>query len=356
MTSHLPQQRPQNEDAAVSSNVRIACATFPDEVKIAPADLVILSEIGYYFSLATWQRIAAGTIARMKSGSTLLAAHWTGYSQDHQITGDEVHTILRNQPMPSSRIERLHEYFPARSLGAPMIAPRWHVATLVPARDEEALLPRCLQSIQAARSLLPADVSSDLIVCVDTSDDRTFEIAERMIRQSGAVVNSTAGSVGIARTIAAATAIARSRCLPERCWLANTDADCVVPADWLLNQLHAAEHGFMAVAGIIGIDSFAEHDPSVEASFRSSYVVGDDGTHAHVHGANFGVRADAYLNAGGWGMLPTAEDHDLWNRLQVNEHRVISDAGLRVITSGRRVGRAPSGFAGTLDAFNEVAA
>ena len=80
-------------------NVRIACATFPDEVKIAPADLVILSEIGYYFSLATWQRIVAGTIARMKSGSTLLAAHWTGYSQDHQITGDEVHTILRNQPM-----------------------------------------------------------------------------------------------------------------------------------------------------------------------------------------------------------------------------------------------------------------
>jgi hypothetical protein len=67
------------------------------------------------------------------------------------------------------------------------------------------------------------------------------------------------------------------------------------------------------------------------------------------------VRADAYLQAGGWQDLSTAEDHDLWLRLQSGRHQRVSDAGLCVLTSGRRVGRAPLGFAGALAAHNGVA-
>ena len=101
------------------------------------------------------------------------------------------------------------------------------------------------------------------------------------------------------------------------------------------------------------MDTFLEHNPGLEALFRSSYVIGEDGAHPHVHGANIGVRADAYLGAGGWAALATAEDHDLWTRLDSQGHERLSDASLQVVTSGRRKGRAPMGFADALAAHNE---
>ena len=69
-------------------------------------------------------------------------------------------------------------------------------------------------------------------------------------------------------------------------------------------------------------------------------------------GANLGVRADRYLAAGGWADLPTAEDHDLWRRLHQTGARTCSSAKIVVATSGRRIGRAPHGFAGALAAHN----
>jgi hypothetical protein len=119
--------------------------------------------------------------------------------------------------------------------------------------------------------------------------------------------------------------------------------------------LDFANAGFAAVAGIIDVDSFAEHESFAPERFRLSYLINADGTHAHVHAANFGVRADAYLQAGGWQDLSTAEDHDLWRRLHNGRYQHLSDARLCVLTSGRKVGRAPLGFAGALAAHNEVA-
>lgn len=232
----------------------------------------------------------------------------------------------------------------------------WHLAILIPARDEEKLLPRCLRSISVARQRLPAAVTSDLVVVSDSSTDKTLEIAQRLIRRSGIVVSTDAGRVGAARCLAAEVALRRYRGPSERCWLANTDADCEVPPNWLLDQLSIAAQGFAAVAGTVRVDSFAEHDAQVEELFRRTYLTYADGTHPHVHGANLGVRADAYLRVGGWLNLATAEDHDLWNRLHRSGHQRISDARLQVVTSGRRLGRAPSGFAEALAAHSEAAA
>lgn len=228
----------------------------------------------------------------------------------------------------------------------------WHFAVLIPARNEEALLPRCLRSVQRARRALPADVTTDLIVVADSCTDRTGEIARELLGRSGSVVSIDAGRVGVARALAAKAALSRYAGGLERCWLANTDADCMVPEDWLLMQLAMAERGATAVAGIVDVDTFEEHQECVERLFRMSYVLYADGTHPHVHGANMGVRADAYLRAGGWGAQATAEDHDLWGRLRHVERSRISDAALKVTTSGRRVGKAPSGFAEALAAHN----
>jgi glycosyltransferase involved in cell wall biosynthesis len=232
----------------------------------------------------------------------------------------------------------------------------WHICVLVPARNEEDLLPRCLESIIAAELLLPIKAKCDIVVAVDFSSDRTHEIAAEALLGRGAVVCSEAGVVGQARALAATVALDRYKGSLQRCWIANTDADCCVPRTWLADQLSLANEGIEAIAGTIDVDDFSEHGAGVERLFRSSYLIDPDGTHPHVHGANLGIRADTYLRAGGWANLCTAEDHDLWNRLVSKNLRRISTDAVKVITSGRRIGRAPLGFADALAAHNECAA
>ena len=164
----------------------------------------------------------------------------------------------------------------------------WHMAVLIPARDEEDLLPRCLRSVAAARRALPQGVTSDVVVVSDRSSDATVETAQRMLGSMGHVAQSDAGRVGCARALAAELALNRFCGQMERCWLANTDADCDVPEDWLVRQLTLARRGYAAAAGIVDVDSFEEHDDAVEERFRLTYRIGEDGSHPHVHGANPG--------------------------------------------------------------------
>lgn len=229
---------------------------------------------------------------------------------------------------------------------------RWHISVLIPARNEEALLGRCLESVLRARRMLPSWVTSDVIVVDDDSTDGTRAIAESMLEGCGVVLSTAEGVVGKARSRAAEAAMERYAGPANRHWLANTDADCCVPETWLLDQLAIAGTEVEGIAGIVSVDDFAEHGPEVEERFRSSYVIHADGTHPHIHGANLGVRADAYVRAGGWAALETAEDHDLWKRLRDAGSMQVSAGTLKVVTSGRRVGRAPMGFAGALAAHN----
>jgi glycosyltransferase involved in cell wall biosynthesis len=229
----------------------------------------------------------------------------------------------------------------------------WHVGVLIPARDEEDLLPRCLESVLAARDALEGIATCDVVVAVDASVDDTYAIAQKTLGDAGVVLRCNAGAVGAARAAAARVALARSQQDTSRIWLANTDADCLVPSTWLTDQLVMAGEGVQAIAGVVDVDSFAEHADHVPQRFRATYTLHPDGTHPHVHGANLGVRAAEYLLAGGWSDLCTAEDHDLWGRLAAVGARRVSPSHLQVVTSGRRIGRAPAGFAGALAAHND---
>jgi cellulose synthase/poly-beta-1,6-N-acetylglucosamine synthase-like glycosyltransferase len=228
----------------------------------------------------------------------------------------------------------------------------WHIAILIPARDEELLLPRCLRSVACARAALPSHVTSDVVFVADRCTDSTFSIANKLLRGQGIATTSHYGVVGRARSLAAEIALSRYPGALNRCWLANTDADCELPRTWLTDQLALAEQDVEAVAGIVCVDSFDEHEGHVVDRFREAYLVHPDGTHPHVHGANLGVRADVYRMAGGWNDLSTAEDHDLWNRLNALGRNCCSVSALEITTSGRVTGRAPNGFAGTLAAFD----
>jgi predicted TPR repeat methyltransferase len=58
-------------------------------------DLVVLSEIGYYFDIAELDRIAAALATALRRGGDLVACHWLGESADHRLHGSVVHERLR---------------------------------------------------------------------------------------------------------------------------------------------------------------------------------------------------------------------------------------------------------------------
>jgi glycosyltransferase involved in cell wall biosynthesis len=231
---------------------------------------------------------------------------------------------------------------------------RWSVAVVVPARDEAALVGGCIASVLAAR--VPPGCDRWVVVVADRCTDATATLVGERLGDGGEVLVSGAGNVGAARRVGSAAALARfvaaGRSL-RSVWLLGTDADGTVPVGWIESHLRQADAGAVGVAGTVAVPSFAEHPPEVAQAFADRYVVEADGSHAHVHGANLGVRADAYRDVGGWRPLATGEDHDLWGRLRAAGHSLISTLEAPVLTSGRRAGRAPAGFAGLLASLAE---
>jgi glycosyltransferase involved in cell wall biosynthesis len=225
-----------------------------------------------------------------------------------------------------------------------------HVAVVIPARDEAATIEATIDSVERARRQLPSGVSSSCVVVVDASSDATGSVIERRTRAnpdggrttSSIVVRTAHGCVGAARSVGCRVALAGSLHRPRHVWLANTDADTVVPGNWLAAQLELAERDVTAVAGIVELGG--DVDERLRAEFAATYELSPDGTHRHVHGANMGARGDVYLLAGGWRRLHTGEDHDLWSRLS-RVTTCVSSTAIRVHTSARLVGRAPAGFA-----------
>jgi cyclopropane fatty-acyl-phospholipid synthase-like methyltransferase len=80
------------------AHVEVCCAAMPDGMPAKAFDLLVLSEIGYYFTFPVWQRISSTAIESLPQGATVLAAHWLGHSKDHCISGDQVHEILLSHP------------------------------------------------------------------------------------------------------------------------------------------------------------------------------------------------------------------------------------------------------------------
>ena len=115
-------------------------------------------------------------------------------------------------------------------------------------------------------------------------------------------VESLAGRVGAARATGAAHAIADTGAPPSRTWLACTDADSQVPPSWLAHQLDLADRGADLVLGTVDLPPGRRATATTSAVWRAAYrrLLGPGGRHPHVHGANLGVRASAYLAAGGF--------------------------------------------------------
>ncbi len=227
-------------------------------------------------------------------------------------------------------------------------APRQTVV-VVPAHNESAYLPRCLRALTTAALCLP--MPSAVVVVLDSCDDGSDRLAARF-GPDVHFVSVEAGNVGAAR--AAGFEYARSLGVQEcggggealeSTWYATTDADSVVDPDWLLRMVDPQRRGDAdAVLGVVRVPVWRHFPDAVVRRYLRTYRHGGQG-HDHVHGANMGFQADAYWRVGGFRALATGEDVELVQRFEAAGLLIHRDPELSVVTSDRRQGRAPGGFA-----------
>lgn len=225
----------------------------------------------------------------------------------------------------------------------------WTVAVIVPASNEFETVRACIESIVSSLDADSRVAASWIILVADSCDDGTVAVARAALGRRGEVVECSVASVGSARRVGCERAIGHfARAELRDIWIANTDADSTVAVDWVSWQLDWAEQGVAAIAGIVKLAHADELRPELANALMEDYETHPDGTHPHVHGANLGFRADAYLDAGGWSSLALAEDHCLWARVKARGWTMVSSIASAVTTSARLQGRATGGFANTL--------
>jgi glycosyltransferase involved in cell wall biosynthesis len=206
------------------------------------------------------------------------------------------------------------------------------IGVVIPAHNEEALLDGCLASVARA-SVHPALGGEEvrIVVVLDGCTDATARVARRWGVSTLCV---EARNVGRARALGCAWLWRQGAR-----WLANTDADSRVFADWLAVQLALDAD---AVCGVVEVEDWSPRTSRARHRYEAAYQDADG--HSHIHGANLGVRTRAYVDAGGFMPLPAHEDVALVDSLRRTGARIAWSARVRVLTSARRDARARGGF------------
>ncbi len=214
----------------------------------------------------------------------------------------------------------------------------------IPAHNEEALLRRCVTSVTSAlahaRRHEPG-LRTALVVALDACTDA-------LAAEAGDVdaIHLDARCVGAARRAAVAAALAR---LPgmdaAHTWIAMTDADTVVPVEWITHQLELMASGADVVLGTVRPD-FADLTARHAAYWRATHQRGRPA--GNIHGANLGLRAATYFSAGGVPDLDEHEDVALVGAARALGADVRASDVHEVVTSGRFEGRTPGGYAAFL--------
>lgn len=217
------------------------------------------------------------------------------------------------------------------------------IGIVIPAHNEEALLDDCLRSVIRA-SQHPALLGEEVriaLVLDDCSDDSGLIGACYPVD----IVQVQARSVGVARAAGADLLLAQGAR-----WLACTDADSWVADDWLVAQLRLDAD---AVCGTVTVQRWSDgYCPSAQHRYNLHYQAADG--HRHIHGANLGVSAQAYRQAGGFAPLSCHEDVALVHRLEACGARIAWSHQPQVITSARLDSRAPGGFGDYLKSLLEI--
>jgi hypothetical protein len=247
------------------------------------------------------------------------------------------------------------------------------VAVSIPARDEQETIAVTVRGVVRAlrRALaegLVAEAVLDVVAhrCSDDTATVAHAAATAAVDAAGQDVrvhvhrDDHSNAIGRVRDCAARRTLARLSTPAQASWLICTDGDSVVDDDWVTTILmEAAEAGASAVVGLAHLDGWrgtaagqAAYDDLLRAKMRDTSGLHQ---HDHVYGANLAVRADAYLEVGGFPHVSHGEDQQLVDTLAARGHRVLRSQTVRVLTSGRFHGRAVGGLADHLKRLDAAA-
>jgi len=199
------------------------------------------------------------------------------------------------------------------------------VSVVVPARNEEELLPRCLSALRQQ------ELDDFEIVVVDSaSTDNTQQVAEsfgaRVIRLE---------EPGVARARQAGFDAA------EGDIIVSTDADAITKPDWLQRIVTPfSDPAVIATFGTIELTGQKIWTRLGHAFFTGFQAVNLRVGHPLFCGPNFAVRKDAFLDVDGFsvnGEYPEeAEDVQLAQKLK-KRGKIVFLPGNKVIASSRRL-------------------
>jgi glucosyl-3-phosphoglycerate synthase len=240
--------------------------------------------------------------------------------------------------------------------------PALAAVVVVPARDEAARIEACMSALVGQQGV--AFESFEVIVVLDGCRDGTADVLREMRRKHArpplhSLALSVPAGVGRARRLGMDLACARLLSLGRGDGLiASTDADSVVAADWLAEQLRLSEAGALAIGGHIELDreeskllseqALAEREHGAEERLQSALRESPPGAaveHHHFSGASLALTARTYESCGGLPVRAALEDEALERELQARGVAIHRSRRVQVRTSARTSGRAPRGLA-----------
>jgi len=233
----------------------------------------------------------------------------------------------------------------------------------IPVRDEEQRLSACLGAL--ARQTVPAH---EILILLNNCRDNSLQIAKSHAAFMGNLtilecdLEGAAACAGEARRRVMVAGAARA----GAGIILTTDADTVVPDDWISRNLGCIADGAEVVCGEIAIDpeeaaAIPPHLHEVQAREQECRAALDHldalidpdpadpwPRHQEHSGASIGVTASALARAGGPPTIGCGEDRALIAALRLVDGRIRHAPGLSVRVSGRLDGRAAGGMAETI--------
>jgi cyclopropane fatty-acyl-phospholipid synthase-like methyltransferase len=99
-------------------HVRIEKMAVPDVLPAEHFDLIVLSEVAYYWSPAALDRVISWSTDHLQAGGDIILVHWTRET-DYPLTGDEVHDRFKATSGLDCSIDRREDSYRLTLLSGP---------------------------------------------------------------------------------------------------------------------------------------------------------------------------------------------------------------------------------------------